>query len=82
MEDSEIEVMIQVLRRLQEDQYLSLKGLAHQLGFSAGHLSMIFSGKRRPGLRFVRAVVERYPEIRQLLAKHFGQAPTDDPGRG
>ncbi|MFP3896411.1 MAG: helix-turn-helix domain-containing protein [Anaerolineales bacterium] len=68
MRDDEIETLIAFLQRIQEDQYLSLKGLARRLGFSAGHLSMIYSGKRRPGMRFVRAVFRHFPEIRAHLS--------------
>ncbi|MEA3407346.1 MAG: helix-turn-helix transcriptional regulator [Chloroflexota bacterium] len=68
MRDDEIETLIAFLRHVQEDQYLSLKGLAHRLGFSAGHLSMIYSGKRRPGIRFMRAVFDHFPEIRSHLS--------------
>ena len=68
MRDSGIDALLEALRRIQEEQYITLKGLAHRLGFSAGHLSMIFSGKRQPGIRFLRAVVRRFPEIRSLVA--------------
>lgn len=75
MRDDEIETLIVFLQRVQEEQYLSLKGLAHRLGFSAGHLSMIYSGKRRPGMRFMRAVFEHFPEIRSHLSP---LSPPDD----
>lgn len=68
MRDDEIETLITFLQRVQEEQYLSLKGLAHRLGFSAGHLSMIYAGKRRPGMRFIRAVFEHFPGIRSCLS--------------
>lgn len=75
MRDDEIETLIVFLQRVQEEQYLSLKGLAYRLGFSAGHLSMIYSGKRRPGIRFMRAVFEHFPEIRSHLSP---LSPPDD----
>lgn len=73
MRDSEITAMLDALRAIEERQCLSRKGLAQQVGCSTGHLSMLFSGKRRPGLRFVRLVVRRYPEIRHLLASSLAQ---------
>ena len=76
MRDIEIRAMIRALRKIEADQYLSLKGLAHKLGLSAGYLSMIFSGKRQPGMRFVRAVIEHFPEIRQMMAESL-KLPTE-----
>ncbi len=69
MDDHDLSALIQALRRIQAKEYLSIKGLAHRLGFSAGHLSMIYSGKRRPGIRFLRAVVEHFPQVRDLVAR-------------
>ena len=79
MRDSEIRAMIRALRRIEAEQCLSSRGMAHLLGFSAGHLSMIYSGKRRPGIRFVRAVMEHFPEIRELIAESLRTAPEDGP---
>ena len=71
MRESDVQAMLRVLRKIQEERYLSLKGLARLLGFSSGHLSMIYSGRRRPGIRFLRAAMERFPEMRQLIAKRL-----------
>ena len=68
MRDREIQALIRSLRRIREERYLSIKGLAYLLGVSAGHLSMIFAGKRRPGIYFVRAAMRAFPEIRRELA--------------
>lgn len=78
MRDDEIETLIDFLKRIQEEQYLSLKGLAHRLGFSAGHLSMIYSGKRHPGIRFMRAVFEHFPELRSCLSPLSPPKEEDD----
>lgn len=67
MLDSEIQAVIRILKRIMKRDYLSMQGLARRLGFSVSHLSMIFSGRRRPGLRFIRAAMKRYPEVRQVL---------------
>jgi len=76
MQDGSIQAMLEALRAIEERHNLSLAGLARQIGCSPGHLSMLFSGKRRPGMRFVRLVVRRYPEIRRLLASSLA---LDDP---
>jgi len=78
MRDSEIKAMIRALRKIEREECLNLRGLARRLGFSAGQLSMIFAGKRRPGMRFVRAVVERFPEIRHLLAASLSEPKEDE----
>jgi len=69
--------MIEALRKIEGERYYCLSGLAHELGISTGHLSMIFRGQRQPGLRFVRAVMESFPEIRRLIARSL-QAPSED----
>jgi len=78
MRDSEIKAMIRALRKIEREEGLNLRGLARRLGFSAGQLSMIFAGKRRPGMRFVRAVVERFPKIRHLLAASLSEPKEDE----
>ena len=78
MDDHDLSALIQVLRRIQSEEYLSIKGLAHRLGFSAGHLSMIYSGKRRPGIRFLRAVVAHFPQVRDLVARSLEPPSEED----
>jgi len=60
--------LIIALTKTLEDEHLSINGLAQRLGFSGAHLSMILSGKRRPGLRFLRAVIDAYPKFGQVIA--------------
>lgn len=72
MLDSEIQAVIRVLKRIMKRDYLSMQGLARRLGFSVSHLSMIFSGRRRPGLRFIRAAMRCYPEVRQVIQSQWG----------
>jgi transcriptional regulator with XRE-family HTH domain len=76
MRDREITAVLKALRRIEAEQHLTLESLGRRLGFSASHLSMLFSGRRRPGVRFLRVVIERFPEIRQMLAKSL-RAPTE-----
>ncbi len=77
MLDDEVRAVIRILKRIMQQEHLSAQGLARRLGFSAGHLSMIFSGKRRPGMRFIRAAVARYPEIRQVIHAQFERPPEE-----
>lgn len=69
MPDDEIEPVVRALKRIKKERGYSLRGLARLLGFSYGHLSMVFNGKRRPGLRFMRAVAQRFPETRPIVRK-------------
>ena len=80
MDDGEVETILRVLRRVQEEGNYSLRGFAQHLGLSAGQLSMVLSGRRQPGIRFLRAAVERIPEIRQLVALYLRRLEGDDEG--
>lgn len=77
MQDQEIHALVEALRRLQEEGYFSLRGLGRRLGISVAHLSMIFSGQRRPGIRFVRAVIARFPELRALVSETLHMSDDD-----
>ena len=79
MRDAELGAMIKALKIIQEEEYITLEGLALRLGFSASHISMVFSGKRQPGIRFVRAVIEHFPQIRQVMAESL-KFSTEDEG--
>lgn len=79
MREKEIRAMIEALQQIQEARYLSTSGMARMIGCSTAHLSMIYSGSRRPGLRFVRAVMRRFPDIRRLIAESLQE---DDPQNG
>lgn len=71
MVDRVIDAILVTLRRAQAVENLSLAGLARRLGVTTGYLSMVFAGKRRPGLRLLRAAIERYPEVRRLVAERL-----------
>lgn len=77
MRDSDISALLDALRAIEQRQGLSREGLAHQVGCSPSHLSMLFSGKRRPGLRFIHLVMRRYPEIRRQLASSLARDDQD-----
>jgi len=68
MEDTDIAMIVAMLREAMDSSHMSMQGMARNLGVSASHLSMVFSGKRRPGVRFLRAAARAYPEIARLLA--------------
>lgn len=67
MDDEQVRALVRTLRRVVEEEGVTVQGLARRLGFATSHLSMILSGKRRPGLRFMWAAMERYPEVRNLM---------------
>lgn len=77
MQEEEIHALIEALQRYQRERYCSLRGLGRRLGISAAYLSLLFAGKRRPGLRFLRAVCRRFPELRYLVAKALPPARED-----
>ncbi len=67
MRDDEVTILVCLLKRIMRQEHMTAQGMARRLGFSASHLSMIFSGKRRPGIRFIRAVMARYPQARKIF---------------
>lgn len=67
MEDDQVRTLVRILKRIMSEESLSMQGMAHRLGFATSHLSMILSGKRRPGLRFMWAAMRRYPEIEDMM---------------
>lgn len=71
MRNSEVAALIAFLRSVQQERCYSLRGLAQILGFSSAHLCMVLSGKRRPGIRFIRAVAARFPTYRRLLQRQL-----------
>ncbi len=73
MREREVRAMVRALKRIQVERGLSTRGMASLLGLSPGYLSMVYSGQRRPGLRFVRAVMEHFDEIRQEIAEMLGE---------
>ena len=74
MQDRELDPIVRALQDLRQQRHYSLQGLARLLGVSASHLSMLFAGKRRPGLRVVLAAMRRFPEVRAAVL-----APRDPP---
>ena len=75
MRDKEIQALIAALRQVHDEHYLSIQGLARRLGFSAGHLSMVLSGKRRPSMRFMEAAVQAFPLVRRRLRQSLEDEP-------
>ncbi len=67
MQDSELDPIVRALQQIKQQRRYSLQGMARLLGVSAGHLSMLFAGKRRPGLLLVRAAMRRFPELRLAI---------------
>jgi len=79
MEKGDVKELVELLEVIREEEYLTMAGMAHRMGFSAGHLSMVLSGKRRPGIRFVRAAMRTFPRVRRLVAKQIANlAATED----
>jgi AcrR family transcriptional regulator len=77
--EKERQIIIAALRDVQNQEYLSLRGLAYRLGVSPAYLSMVFTGKRRVGLRLLQAAIERYPQIRHMLAHSLSDECDDKP---
>lgn len=81
MRERELQVMVSAVRRILCERYLSQRGLARILGLSTGYLSMVLSGKRRPGNAFVRAVLEHLPEVRMEVAESLRDPKSGSAGK-
>jgi transcriptional regulator with XRE-family HTH domain len=73
----DVELLIAFLRQVQQERHYSLRGLAQRLGVSSGHLCMVLSGRRRPGLHLIQAVLTHLPAYRELWQRQF-----DTPAEG
>jgi len=56
--------LARVLSGLQRNEKLTIEDMAHRLGVSCSMLGMVYSGHRSPGRKFLRGVLNAYPELR------------------
>jgi len=56
--------LVRVLRGLQRDDHLTIEDMAIRLGISTSMLGMVYSGRRNPGRKFLRGVLNAYPQLR------------------
>ena len=62
------ERLVALLRRIQSQQGLTRAQFARRLGVSVSMLDMVYGGWRSPGSKFLRGVLQAYPELRQEVA--------------
>jgi transcriptional regulator with XRE-family HTH domain len=77
MSDGVIVAIIEALQQIRDEEFLSIAGMARQLGFSGSHLSLILRRQRRPGARFLRTAAARYPAVRRILAQGLAEQEGD-----
>jgi len=75
MPDRELDPIVRALQQFKQQRHYSLQGMARLLGVSGGHLSMLFAGKRRPGLLLVRAALRHFPEVRAAILAPVRRPP-------
>ena len=56
--------LVRMLRGIQRNEQLTIKGMALRLGVSPSMLRMVYSGRRSPGRKFLRGVLRAFPELR------------------
>lgn len=56
--------LVRMLRGIQRDERLTIKGMALRLGVSPSMLRMVYSGRRSPGAKFLRGVLRAFPQLR------------------
>jgi len=59
--------LIEAIKHKQKESDLTDNGLASILGIDRSTWSYIKSGKRNPGLKFLSAVANTFPELRTLV---------------
>ncbi len=58
-------LIVQRLLSIQEKQALTDTSLSSQLGISRSLWWLIKTGQRKPGMKFLQAVIQVYPELTQ-----------------
>lgn len=58
-----LRLLVRKLRGLQHDRGLTLTAMSDELGISTSLLSMVYSGQRIPGRKFLRGVIRAYPQL-------------------
>jgi transcriptional regulator with XRE-family HTH domain len=56
--------LVRMLRGIQRNEQVTIKGMALRLGVSPSMLRMVYSGRRSPGRKFLRGVLRAFPELR------------------
>jgi transcriptional regulator with XRE-family HTH domain len=56
--------LVRMLRGIQRNEQLTIKGMALRLGVSPSMLRMVYSGRRSPGRKFLRGVLRAFPRLR------------------
>jgi transcriptional regulator with XRE-family HTH domain len=68
--------IINKIKACQRKHGLSDIKFAHSLGVSPATWSMIKQGKRKPGLKFYRGLINSYPELRADIDAELWHNPT------
>lgn len=62
-------------KRAQEG--LSVAGMASRLGVSDTYLFLLRDGRRKPGVRFLRAVIHAFPDLQLVVFEYVAQSEAD-----
>ena len=55
--------LVRLLRRLQLERRMTIRDMAGRLRVSKSTLCMVYGGRRSPGPKFLRGVLESFPEL-------------------
>ena len=61
--------LVRLLRRLQLERTMTLRDMAGRLGVSKSTLCMVYGGRRSPGAKFLRGVLESFPELHDEVCR-------------
>jgi len=67
---------VEVLKAQQERDRLSQSEFAEKIGVSAGYLSLLYHGKREPGVNLLSRVRRTYPHLASEIDLFLSQKST------
>jgi transcriptional regulator with XRE-family HTH domain len=74
--------LVRVLRGLQRDGDLTLDDMAARLGVCTSTLCMVYGGRRNPGPKFLRGVLEAFPHLNDEVCRFLLLDLKDGQGEG
>lgn len=76
-----MDILAKALEARRTREGLSVAAMASRLGVSDSYLFLLRDGKRKPGVRFLRAVIQAFPDLQLLVFEYVARAEVDGNGR-
>lgn len=72
-----MDTLAKALEARREQEGLSVAGMASRLGVSDSFLFLLRDGKRKPGVRFLRAVIQAFPDLQLVVFEYVAWCEAD-----